>query len=251
MLDASFKSTLLSKKWFGFDLDDTLHEFRKASSQASESVFEAIHTDYGINIDTLRSTYAKILRISTANAFTDGRSSTEYRRERFTQLLQAHDAINVEKTRTNIDVLLDIYKSSLQSHLTLKPGVVELFRHLRLLRKNIIVITEGPADAQEWTVRELGIDSYVDILVTTNDIGKSKADGLFGVVLERYGIDADEIVYFGDNELRDVRAALKSGILAIFYDETRQLVEDSRLDWNVVRICSWRDLQDILLINDG
>ncbi|KAJ5737185.1 uncharacterized protein N7483_002310 [Penicillium malachiteum] len=249
MLDPSLKSTLLSKKWFGFDLDDTLHKFRKASSQASESVFEALHTDHGINIDTLRSTYANVLRTSTANAFTDGRSSTEYRRERFTRILQAHAAINVEKT--NIDSLLGIYKSSLQSSLTLKPGVVELFRSLRQLGKNIIVVTEGPADAQEWTVRELGIDSYVGILVTTNEIGKSKVDGLFGVVLERYGIDAEEIVYFGDNEVRDVRAALQSGILAILYDEKRleHSVEDSTLD--VVRVSSWRDLQDILLLNDG
>ncbi|KAJ5626880.1 hypothetical protein N7528_004307 [Penicillium herquei] len=241
MLDPSLKSTLLSKKWFGFDLDDTLHEFRKASSQASESVFEAIHTEYGIDIDALRSKYANILRTSTANAFTDGRSSTEYRRERFTQLLQGHNTIN-------IDSLLDIYKSSLQSSLTLKPGVVELFQSLKQLGKNIIVITEGPTDAQEWTVRELGIDSYVDILVTTNEIGRSKADGLFLTVLEKYGIDAEKIVYFGDNELRDVRAALESGILAIFYDEKGPSVKDSRIDF--IRISAWEELQDLLVIND-
>ncbi|KAJ5702393.1 hypothetical protein N7488_009941 [Penicillium malachiteum] len=241
MLDSSLKSTLLSKEWFGFDLDDTLHEFRKASSQASENVFEAIHTEYGINLDALRSRYANILRTSTANAFTDGRSSTEYRRERFTQLLQAHNTIN-------IDSLLDIYKSSLQSSLTLKPGVVELFQSLKQLRKNIIVITEGRTDAQEWTVRELGIDSYVDILVTTNEIGRSKVDGLFGVVLEKYGILAEDIVYFGDNEVRDVRAALKTGILAILYDEKGPSVKDLRLD--VIRISAWGDLQDILVIND-
>ncbi|KAJ5716317.1 hypothetical protein N7493_008228 [Penicillium malachiteum] len=242
MPDPSLKSTLLAKKWFGFDLDDTLHEFRKASSQASESVFQAIHTEHGINLDTLRPTYANILRTSTANAFTDGRSSMEYRRERFTQLLQAQNAINIEKK--NIDLLLDIYQSSLQSNLALKPGVVELFRSLKQLGKNIIVITEGPADAQEWTVQELGIDSYVDILVTTNEIGRSKVDGLFGTVLKKYGIDAEEIVYFGDNEVRDVRAALQSGILAILYDEKGRSGEDLRID--VVRISSWRDLQDIL-----
>jgi putative hydrolase of the HAD superfamily len=33
-------------------------------------------------VDILRSTYQDILRNATANAFTDGRTSSEYRRER-------------------------------------------------------------------------------------------------------------------------------------------------------------------------
>ncbi|KAJ5657733.1 uncharacterized protein N7484_001382 [Penicillium longicatenatum] len=241
---SNLKSTLLSKAWFGFDLDDTLHEFRKASTQASQSVFEAIHFNEGISIDILRSTYQDILRTTTANAFTDGRTSVEYRRERLTRLLEVVDGNKVYSTSmSEIEPLLDIYQSSLRSHLALKPGVVDLFRVLRGLEKNIIVITEGPADAQQWTVKELGLEPYIDILVTTNEVGTSKVDGLFGVVLGKYGIDAGDIVYFGDNAVRDVQAAGETGILAVLYDEGRNKVLDN-LD--TLRIDSWRMLLDIL-----
>ena len=86
----SVQSILQSKKYFGFDLDDTLHEFRKASASASSPVFEAIHQHSGISIETLRTTYSEILRSKTASAFTEGKTSTEYRRDRFSRLLQAH-----------------------------------------------------------------------------------------------------------------------------------------------------------------
>jgi putative hydrolase of the HAD superfamily len=35
-----------------------------------------------------------------------------------------------------------------------------------------------------------------------------------GIVLEKYGIAAEDIVYFGDNRIRDVQAAREEGILA-------------------------------------
>lgn len=236
---------ILTKKWFGFDLDDTLHEFRKASTQASIAIFEAIHKTFGVNIDALRATYQEILQISTANAFTDGRTSTDYRRERFTQLLEAilvDDPID-DNYMTH---LLDIYQSSLRSHLTLKAGALGLLQTLQRLGKKVIVITEGPADAQEWTARELGLWPYIDILVTTNEVGKSKTDGLFGVVLEKYGIPLNEIVYFGDNEVRDVKAAQDDGILAVLYDEKQSSQLD---DLESLRIDSWGFL--VLILGQG
>jgi len=76
---------------------------------------------------------------------------------------------------------LDIYKNSLQATLELKPSALSLLQSLKRLDGKVIVITEGPQDAQEWTVQELGIAPYIDILVTTNEVGKSKVDGLFSV----------------------------------------------------------------------
>ncbi|KAJ5165367.1 uncharacterized protein N7500_007197 [Penicillium coprophilum] len=237
----SIRGIFASKSWFGFDLDDTLHEFRRASAAASTHVFDTIHTSSNkTSVDPLRSTYQDILRSATANAFTDGRTSSEYRRERFGHLLQAHGLID----DSLLDRLLEVYQDSLRENLTLKAGALHLLQTLRRLGKKVIVITEGPADAQEWTVQELGIRSYIDILVTTNEVGKSKVDGLFGVVLERYGIAAEDIVYFGDNRIRDVEAAREEGILAVLYDE-KQL---SHLhDTIALRVNSWVDVEKVLV----
>ena len=70
----------ISKPWFGFDLDDTLHEYRKASKVATAAVLDCIHNKYGISIDDLKSAYSEILKTSTSTAFTDGRPSDSYRK---------------------------------------------------------------------------------------------------------------------------------------------------------------------------
>lgn len=233
------QAALSSKTWFGFDLDDTLHEFRKASSQASLSVLEVISAQYEKPVHHLRAKYQEILKQSTAHAFTDGRTSTEYRQERFTRLLQDNGIDGSE----DIDRLLESYQSSLRSSLILKAGALQLLQTLQRLDKKVIVITEGPADAQEWAVRELGLWPYVDILVTTNEVGKSKVDGLFGTVLKKYNIRPGDMAYFGDNEVRDVHAAQKEGILAILYDQKQ---ENNLKRPNTLRINSWDTLQSAL-----
>ncbi|OQD88456.1 hypothetical protein PENANT_c004G06163 [Penicillium antarcticum] len=201
-----------------------------------------------VSIDTLRATYSNILRSTTANAFTDGRTSTEYRRERFGRLLQAHGLMGpdhfFEPGNPLLDRLLDLYRNSLRESLALKPGVLQLFQTLRRLGKKVIVITEGPADAQEWTVQELGIWRYINVLVTTNEVGRSKADGLLGIVLKKHEIHSSDIVYFGDNELRDVQAAQEEGILAVHYDETQKPQLD---DINGLRVNSWAVVEKVLV----
>ena len=176
---------LREKVWFAFDLDDTLHEFRKASSSAAAAVFQYLHaTHHHIAVDDLSSTYSTILSQKTSSAFTDGRTSTEYRKERFSALLESHSIASDEVT---LDHLAGLYKDILEKSLQLKPGALHLLQHLHsVLGKKTMIITEGPFDSQQWTIAALGLAPYVDILVTTNDMGKSKIDGLFGAVLEKF-----------------------------------------------------------------
>lgn len=75
-------------------------------------------------------------------------------------------------------------------------------------------------------MEQLGLRPYIDIIVTTNEVGKAKVDGLFSVVLEKYHISARDIVYVGDNAVRDILPAQEVGILAVLYDEKR----DCRFD---------------------
>ncbi|OJJ66265.1 hypothetical protein ASPBRDRAFT_189058 [Aspergillus brasiliensis CBS 101740] len=213
-------STLLSRKtWFGFDLDDTLHEFRKASAHASQTVFAAIranHPETNDTVEDFEATYRDILRTSTANAFTDGKSSEDYRSERFRRLLESHGH---EASPVELEQLLAVYKSSLRAALTLKAGALRLLRKLRSHGKRILIVTEGPQDAQEWTVSELGLQPFIDILVTTNQVGVSKVEGLFSAVLERHNIPPTDMVYVGDSEQRDIAPARAAGIDTVLYDE--------------------------------
>ncbi|OCL01713.1 HAD-like protein [Glonium stellatum] len=207
---------LKAKRWFGFDLDDTLHNFRSASTTASLAVFSDIHEKHSIPVAIIASAYSAILKEKTRNAFTDNRTSTEYRKERFAALLEVY---SLPSSDAYLDELAALYKTALAAALTLKPGALELFRQLKALGKQIIIITEGPKDAQKWTVEQLGLAPYVDVLVTSNEVGLAKDAGLFGEALQRCGIKSEEMVYVGDRLEKDVVPAKAVGVLAVLFDE--------------------------------
>ncbi|KAI1735413.1 HAD-superfamily hydrolase, subfamily IA, variant 1 [Xylaria scruposa] len=236
------KDSLAEKQWIGFDLDDTLHEFRRASSAASNKVLEAMHERYGIPLDALRSQYGEVLRTSTSNAFTDGKSSSDYRRERFLAVASGF-SLPLEHDTPFLSHLLHLYETSLEESLELKSGALNLLKTIKRLDKKIVVVTEGPQDAQEWTVQKLGISPYIDFLATTNHFKVSKTDGLFSRVLETLGITASEIAYVGDNEYRDMKPAIAEGILSFHLAEGLQC----NLDLYPPRINTLNELEYILL----
>lgn len=238
------RDALLQKTHFGFDLDDTLHEFRKASGVASASVFTYLSTHHRATFEELKESYAGILARTTSGAFAEGKSSEDYRTERFTALMQAHD---IEFTKETLQHLLGLYHTSLRSALTLKSGALELLLKLKSLGKKVVLVTEGPEDAQKWTVEELGIADIVDMLITSNKFGRTKTDGLFDVVLKELGVEAKNLVFIGDNMTRDVLPAREAGIMAIHYSES----ENIRLDLGGLRLNSLWKLSRLVTSSDN
>jgi putative hydrolase of the HAD superfamily len=108
--------------------------------------------------------------------------------------------------------------------------------------KKTAVITEGPQDAQERTIRALGIADKVDFLATTSAFGVSKTTGLFGKVMQHLKIGPADMVYIGDNEQRDMIPATEPGIYCVHYAEK----ENFSLDVYPAKINTLKKLQFIL-----
>jgi len=56
-------------RWIAFDLDDTLHYFKRASSRAAEAVFCDIERQFGIGVDDLKEAYREILQTAQSRHF--------------------------------------------------------------------------------------------------------------------------------------------------------------------------------------
>ncbi|KAF4345662.1 hydrolase-the HAD superfamily [Fusarium beomiforme] len=211
------RNILRTRTWFGFDLDDTLHEFRKASRAATTHCLTRIAKENPhITLQGLQAQYGIILKQGTANAFTDGKTSHDYRRARFAATLTYFGL-----SHSTIDDLLDDYERVLIENLTLKSGAISLLEAIKTSGRKVAVITEGPQDAQERAVRDLQIDKYIDFLATTNFFGVAKINGLFGKVLDHLKIQPQDIVYIGDSQERDIEPATKEGIFAIHLHEAQ------------------------------
>lgn len=199
----------------GFDLDDTLHSFKEASASGSEAIFDYLAEEFGRPKPKLRADYAKILAESQGSHFVEPVSSQVYRSRRFQKLLEA----NAILPHRHLDELLAIYESSFSSHLSEKTGAKDLLEVAKRAGKTVVVVTEGPQDAQERTLAGLGVTGLVDFLVTSSSAGRSKLNGLFDVALAVVGCNPSDMLYIGDNYERDCLPCLQAGIKAVLFDE--------------------------------
>ena len=237
------REVIYKAEWVGFDLDDTLHEFRRASRQATTSALHPISKRFGLAIAHLENEYRIILKDKTQGSFTDGRASFDYRRDRFEALMAR---LGLSPDSATVEECLEAYESVLKSSLELKPGAVSLLDSLRTLGKKIVIITEGPQDAQERTLEGLAIDKYVDVLITSNRFGVSKTDGLFAEALCHLEIAPDKLLFIGDSESRDIIPAVAEGIKCIHYDETDEKAQDCLHDWPL-RLNSLKTIETIIV----
>ena len=205
----------LAFNWIGFDLDDTLHFYRKASGQACEAVFKYLDEEFGCGTGELQATYAGILKAARKGAFADGRSARECRAERFTKLLAAFPIIPYQR----LEAALDLYDEALSKNLKLKEGAKEALLAARVHGLRTMVVSEGPHDAQEATIERLGLAPLVDLLVTSAAEKTSKRGGLLKLALGRARCAPYELIYTGDSLENDIWPAQEAGIPSIYVGE--------------------------------
>jgi putative hydrolase of the HAD superfamily len=233
MLDISMQDI----RWIGFDLDDTLHHFRRASGQAAHIVYQDISTKFSVPVVELSAAYQAILKRGQSGHFAEGKSAKEYRTERFGLLLAAYPDVPA----SYVETIVDLYDQALAQHLKLKDGAMAVLQSTKAAKLKIAVITEGPQDAQETTLQRLGITSYVDLLVTSAQEKLSKSEGLLQRALDKVGCPAASMLYIGDSLERDILPARKIGIPAILLSEQAENVPDG-----VVRVGALTELLDLI-----
>jgi putative hydrolase of the HAD superfamily len=215
-------------RWIAFDLDDTLHYFKRASGRAAEAVFCEIERQFGIGVDDLDQAYREILRAAQSGHFSQPKTSREYRAERFGALLSGF----ARDPGPQLDRLLATYDAALGKALELKPGARQALAAAKRARISTMVVSEGPHDAQAATIERLGIAPDIDLLVTSAGEQASKGDGLFERALERAGCERHEVLYVGDSVDRDIVPTSALGIASVYVGED-ELPDDStamRLD---------------------
>lgn len=201
-----------------FDLDDTLHDFKGASSKAMQIVYEIVTKKYGtISLSDLEIRYRELLATVEESAFFDGRTSNEYRTERFTALL-SHFGINDDSL---VETMVQTYGEQLRKNMALFPEVEKALRQLNDL--DLYLVTDGPEDAQKKALEILGITEFFKDVFISGAVKKTKASGgLFEYALEKTGLNPDEVLVVGDSYKRDVKGALAAGIEAVLISKKHQ-----------------------------
>lgn len=177
-----------------FDLDDTLY----SEKDYVKSGFRAIGSYLG-NTEKISN--------ELWNYFEDGKPAIDC-------LLNKWNRLDMK------DLLLKVYRSHIPD-ITLYDGVIETIHSLRDAGIKVGIITDGRPEGQRNKIQALGLESLVDDIIITDELGgvqfRKPCEIAFQIIQRRWAISFSELVYVGDNIMKDFQAPQQLGMKSISF----------------------------------
>lgn len=193
------------------DLDGTLYEYEICNRLANAVVVDELS-------DIARREKSEILGIFN-RARDEVKKYTGKTASSHSRLLYIQRTVERLFHRTDLDLVVrlhDLFWDSFISNIVLYEGVLDFFQYVKSQGVKTVVVTDLTADIQINKLRRIGLSSYIDFLVTSEEAGYDKPHrNIFEIALNKLSLPKSEVIMFGDNPDTDIRGALDFGIHAI------------------------------------
>lgn len=208
----------MTPKWIFFDLDDTLFDFSSASLISLMRLWDEtpkIRQRFKNPEVFLNEYHANNKRMWDLHE--SGKITADFLKgERF--------RLTVNPERTDEEFckfsrqLNDRYLRHLGGCNAPVEGAKELLE--KLSKKSLIgVLTNGFNEVQYRKLQSTGLDSFIQRMVISDEIGIQKPDSrLFRYAEQATGANPNQTIMIGDNPDNDIQGALNAGWNAIFFD---------------------------------
>ena len=114
--------------------------------------------------------------------------------------------------------VLSIYRSH-KPDIHLYPGVTEMIEELKARGIKVGLITDGRPEGQRKKLEALGLD--VDDVIVTDELGgiqfRKPCDIAFRILMTRWRLNPADIVYVGDNPVKDFQAPQQLGMRGLWF----------------------------------
>jgi putative hydrolase of the HAD superfamily len=222
-----------------FDLDHTLWDFEKNSSEALREIFAEMQLHEHIeNVDSFISTYQRI-NAHYWSLYNHGKVTKEKLRYiRFEDTLNEFKVSDANKRA----VLLG------QSYIKRSPHKTNLFPDahdtLQYLKANyqLHIITNGFTEVQYIKLDNCKLTNYFDLILCTEEIGVNKPNPLvFETALSRTNAIPSQSIMIGDNPETDIRGAQNCDMHTVLFNPHQQ-----SHDVNSIEIQGLKELKILL-----
>ena len=197
-----------------FDLDDTLYDYSilepKAAEAVKEYAAEKLCIKKSVFDDVLREAKCAVKKQLHDSA--SGHNRLLY----YQKVLELLNYTSVSEAL----VMEELYWSYMLEHMELREGAEELLEYCSRNGMKIGICTDLTAQIQLRKVQKLGLEKWLDCLVTSEEAGKEKpAPVMFQLCLDKMKLDSREVLFVGDSYERDVEGARKSGMNVVWLTE--------------------------------
>ena len=111
--------------------------------------------------------------------------------------------------------VLGIYRSH-KPDIHLYSSVPEMIENLKAKGIKIGIITDGRPEGQRNKIKALGLESLIDDIIITDELGgtqfRKPCDIAFRIMLTKWRLNPQEVMYIGDNMLKDFQACKQLGM---------------------------------------
>ncbi|MBQ3366837.1 MAG: ATP-grasp domain-containing protein [Acidaminococcaceae bacterium] len=151
------------------------------------------------------------------------------------------------------ETVLALYRSHKPS-IHLYNGVVNLLNELHNKRIKVGIITDGRPEGQRNKIDTLGLDGLVDDIIITDELGgvqfRKPCDIAFRIIQTRWKLPASQMVYVGDNLIKDFQAPQQLGMKSVwlYAEEGIYSHYNANVLFRWVIIKSIKELNDFLLV---
>jgi putative hydrolase of the HAD superfamily len=202
-----------------FDLDDTLFDHAGCARDALTAVQNCHESLRAMRFDVLERTHSTLLEQLHKDVMFGRVPLEEARRQRFLRLLAA---CGVETADAAAAELAATYRDTYRESRRSLAGAAGLLAAVRQRAARVGIVSNNLLEEQLDKLRTCGLESFVDALVVSEDVGVSKPDpGIFRVALDRLEIAPAEAVMVGDSWSADVLGARAAGIRAVWFNPGR------------------------------
>lgn len=197
------------------DLDDTLFDHIHSARQALASVIGGHACFQGVPFAEVEKKHAALLEKIHPLVLRGKITIDEARMRRFNALFEHYGG---QVAPEALPSLGKIYREAYQSKRQAVPGSVALLTALKP-HVRIVIVTNNLRKEQLGKLNDCGLAPFVDMLVTSEDVGSVKPEpGIFEFALRKADCRAEEVVMIGDSWHADVMGARQVGIEAIWFN---------------------------------
>ncbi len=198
-----------------FDLDDTLYPYPPCNEAGKQAAFEAAR-ELGYAFD--REAFEALYQAGRADIKRDlsGTAASHERYLYFKRGLEAHTGtLRAGDARTFGDAFWDGYIDAIE----LFCGVEKTLECLQDAGVAVAIVTNLTTHIQLRKLEVTGLESAVDLLVTSEEMGREKPGSvMFTYPLVRLGVDASRTVMVGDSVAADIAGANAVGLETVLFN---------------------------------
>ncbi|WP_227131103.1 HAD family hydrolase [Halorubellus salinus] len=198
-----------------FDLDDTLYPYAPCNDAGKREAWRtALELGYDLDRDAFETLYQEGRRETKRELA--GTASAHERFLYFKRAIQIHTGTHKSEHALELgEAYWEAYVHEMEIH----DHVERVFRELQAADVHVGIVTNLTTRIQLKKIHHLGIEPYVDLLLTSEETGREKPSSvMFTDPLAQFDTRPSDAAFVGDNPTADIEGGNAVGLETVLFD---------------------------------